>query len=147
MERQKIIEQIMDDFGLLKRKIIAARHHRHKHSITPAQGQVLFSVRHHRQLTTSDLAKILGISVSATTQLCEPLIQNGYLLRQPNPKDGRSFTLSLSRSCSRHLARSKNNALIQINRLFEPLSDSDLAHFSRFMGKIINHLDENGKNS
>lgn len=141
MDRKQKIEQIMADFIAFKRKAMLERHRGGNHpNITPAQGQALLIIHHHHAITTSDLAKILGVTVSAATQLCENLVEADYLIKEDSPDDGRSFTLRLSDKTKRYVIKMKRDSISQMSTLFDALNDKELDQFLKLSNKIIQNL-------
>ena len=138
MDRKQIIESIMADFVTFKRKIMIESHQHTDHgTITPAQGQALFVVHQHKQITTSDLAKILGVTVSAATQLCDCLTEAGCLVKEASTDDRRSFILKLSEKTGKNISKMKKDSISHFSHLFDTLSETELEQYHKLSHKII----------
>ncbi len=53
-------------------------------------------IHHHRQTNISDLARALGITPAAASQLLRRLVEQGYVVREENPADRRNKRLLLT---------------------------------------------------
>jgi len=53
-------------------------------------------IDHHRQTNISDLARALGITPAAASQLLHRLVEQGYVVREENPADRRNKRLRLT---------------------------------------------------
>ncbi len=53
-------------------------------------------IDHHRQTNISDLARALGITPAAASQLLRRLVEQGYVVREENPADRRNKRLRLT---------------------------------------------------
>jgi DNA-binding MarR family transcriptional regulator len=63
-----------------------------------AQHDVLVAVKYHPGLTQRELADVLYVVKSNVTSLVQKLEQRRLLVRAPDPHDGRSIRLTLTRS-------------------------------------------------
>src|SRR5438552_340408 len=64
--------------------------------VTLPQLRVLHEVRRHPGVTTGDLARLLGITVSTTSGLVGKLAERGLIERSTTPGDRRQIPLRLS---------------------------------------------------
>ena len=71
---------------------------------------VLHFVRDRRVMTPTELAALSGIAPSTLRHVVNRLVELGHVSRAPNPEDGRSQLLSLTREGAR-LARAADTAL------------------------------------
>ena len=63
---------------------------------TLPQLKVLMAVHHVGQWSLKDLASDLGVTSGPASQMVDLLVEQGLLLREPNPDDRRQVRLSIS---------------------------------------------------
>lgn len=83
--------------------------------LTPEEYALCSAVRALGPVSTSDLARALGMPVTTAHDHVRALLARGDLTRQRDPRDGRVWLLSLSRDGRRHH--------LAANRRFEPAMD------------------------
>lgn len=71
---------------------------------------VLHIIRDHRSMTPTELAVASGVPPSTLRHVVNRLVELGHVRREPNPEDGRSQLLSLTREGAQ-LARAADAAL------------------------------------
>lgn len=72
--------------------------------VRPAHGFAFVRISRPGGATVVDLAEHLGITKQAASQLVGQLVERGYVLREDDPRDGRSQVLRLTdrgRECTR----------------------------------------------
>lgn len=112
--------------------------------ITPSQFGVLMVLDGPEEHMVKDVAKALGTSSSAATQLIDSLVTNGYVLREENAQDRRKVTLSLSVMAKREVGKIKQDVTKQFLNLFEVLSEKEFNQFMALHNKVIQrHLKNN----
>ena len=93
-----LMAEIADALPEIMRAIVESRPlARGEWELTLAQARALRAIGEHADCTMSDLARRLGISLSAATGLVDRLVQNGVVERQGHPRDRRLVYLRLSR--------------------------------------------------
>jgi DNA-binding MarR family transcriptional regulator len=105
--------------------------------ITPSQWGVLMSIEDRGESTVKDIAKTLGITSSATTQLIDGLVANGYVMRTMHPEDRRAVTLSLSKKTKTQVAQMKKQTVQKFIKLFKVLTDDELNRYFALNKKIV----------
>jgi DNA-binding MarR family transcriptional regulator len=86
----------------------------HHHGLSHAQAGMLYLLSRRQPSSVKQTADFLGVSKSAVSQLAEPLIENGLLIRLADEKDRRIARLSISAKGSKlmkQLARQKMDGL------------------------------------
>jgi DNA-binding MarR family transcriptional regulator len=68
----------------------------HGHGLHAPDFRAVAHVRTTSGVTPRTLAGYLALSVSATTAMVDRLVAAGYVLRTPNPEDGRSVYLEIT---------------------------------------------------
>lgn len=137
-DRKQKIEELLENFHSLKRMIVfnsppAINMPR----ITPSQFGVLLFIEQHGESMVKDLAKMLGITSSATTQLVDGLVLNGYLVRKTQKNDRRVVVLSLSKKSKTVANKMKREVQKKFTKFFEVLSDKEFNQYVFLNKKIV----------
>jgi DNA-binding MarR family transcriptional regulator len=101
-----------------------------KHSnpdLSLSQMSALSTLRRHGPMRIGDLARREQISKSSATRLVARLESTGYLDRQTDPSDGRSFFLTITEEGHTYLSAARERANDYLLRQVEVLSDEDRA--------------------
>ena len=80
----------------MHRSMHAFIHHNRESDLSFSQVNTLFRLYHHGPSPISDLADHLGITLAGVSQLLNPLIDAGYIIRSTNPADRRVKLISLT---------------------------------------------------
>lgn len=105
--------------------------------ITPSQWGALMAIEQHGSSTLKDMAKSLGITSSAATQLVDGLVASGYVTRGTNAEDRRALTLTLSKKTKAHITKMKKQVLQKFLNFFDVLNDTELDQFLLLNKKIV----------
>lgn len=105
--------------------------------ITPAQWGVLMGIEERGESTIKEVAKALGITSSAATQLVDGLVENGYMTRKTDTKDRRAVTLALSKKTKTQVDKMKKQGIQKFLELFEALNDKEFDQYLALNSKII----------
>lgn len=70
--------------------------HIRESDLSQSQVNALFRLYHHGPGPVNDLANHLGVTMAAVSQLLDPLIATGLVLRSENPNDRRMKLLALT---------------------------------------------------
>ncbi len=88
-----------------------------------------------------DIAEALSITIGGTSKLVDRIENAGWCERSPNPDDGRSSTIELTRAGQRLLTAARRTLTDEIGtRLSEPLSTDELQRFAATARKLRTHL-------
>ena len=93
--------------------------------LTPSQMSALSTLERHDGLRVGELAVREQIGKSSVTRLVANLEVLGYVDRQPDPLDGRSFCVGITAQGSRLLARSHALASEYLEQRVAALSPED----------------------
>jgi DNA-binding MarR family transcriptional regulator len=99
-----------------------------KHSSTDlslSQMSALSTLKRHGPMRIGDFARREQIGKSSATRLVARLEGTGYLDRQTDPSDGRSFYLTITEDGHAYLAAASERANDYLLRQVEALSDED----------------------
>jgi len=138
IDREKIIEEIIESFRVLARKIMAeGKRGLEEYPLTPTRVQFLFIINCHQNIGVKELAEKLAISSSAVAQMVEDLVENGYLVRTNHPKDHRFVQLTLSEKARAQIKQFKAAFIKKVAALFESLSDNELIEYYDLNKRIL----------
>jgi DNA-binding MarR family transcriptional regulator len=90
-----------------------------------------------------DIAEALSITIGGTSKLVDRIENAGWCVRSPNPDDGRSSTIGLTRPGRRLLTAARRTFTDEVGiRLGDPLSTSELQRLTATVHKLRTHLHE-----
>lgn len=136
LSRKETLEEILKTLQLIKRALTRQHNSLESQEITPSQWAVIRIVHHQKQTTVKEIAKELCISSSATTQLIDGLVEEGYIKRKEGKADRRLTHLSLSAKAKERLNKIKKEILARLLKMFKPLSDKELRYYLNLQQKI-----------
>lgn len=142
--RDKIIDEIINDFGLFRRTFIGRPKHikdhirRFKyHAISPAQTEVLHLVDVHGPVSVKTIAEKMGVTSSAATQFIEQLVEAGLVKREVDPADRRTTRISLSMERKGRIKKFHDIKRQHFTEVLQPLSVEELQTYRDLNRKII----------
>jgi DNA-binding MarR family transcriptional regulator len=90
-----------------------------------------------------DIADALSITIGGTSKLVDRIENAGWCERSPNPDDGRSSTIELTRAGRRLLTAARRTFTDEVGtRVGEQLSTSELRRFAATVHKLRTHVHE-----
>ena len=90
-----------------------------------------------------DIAEALSITIGGTSKLVDRIESAGWCERSPNPDDGRSSTIRLTRPGRRLFTAARRTFTDEAGiRLGEPLSTSELQRFAATVHRLRAHVHE-----
>ncbi|MBO1264961.1 MarR family transcriptional regulator [Proteiniclasticum sp. SCR006] len=99
--------------------------------------RVLFILKKFREMTMSEMAKIMVISKPNLTPVIDRLILDGYVERKPGPKDRRKLVISLTDAGRAYLEEVEQKVKGHTADKLESLSEEDLTDLKNASQKII----------
>ena len=137
MTRKKIVEEIINNFQIIKNKMYGHVMSGRPGSMTHSQWFVMHLIGVAKKTSIKEISQVLGISSSAATQLVNGLQENDYVERTVDKKDRRELRLVISKQGKKEMAvmRKKNLALVQ--HFFKPLSQAELKQYVKLQKKIL----------
>ncbi len=136
--RKKLIAEIFDAMYTIKRRMLSeGRGSVDKYSLPHSQWMVLLTVEQRGKIQVKEVAKALGITSSAATQLIDHLVEKGFLKRKDSQTDRRTKTIELSEKSCRHIKKMKLDALKKMEDLLSVLTAEELKIYARINQKII----------
>ncbi len=101
--------------------------HNRESDLSLSQVNALFRLYHHGPGSVNDLANHLGVTKAAVSQLLDPLIADGLVLRSENPDDRRMKLIALTEKGKRLVEKSMDTRHAWLLELSQVLSDSEKA--------------------
>jgi DNA-binding MarR family transcriptional regulator len=140
-DRKKLIEKSVESIYAIKSKIVAEMHlYFNVMQITHSQWLVLQLVKKNVNTSIKDLAGILGITSSATTQIVDSLVNKELLFRKRNPEDRRVIKVTLTEKSSIQLDSLKSKSFSTLASLFDALNDDELLKYCELSSKITGSI-------
>jgi len=99
--------------------------HNRESALSLSQVNTLFRLYHHGPGPVNDLANHLGVTMAAVSQLLDPLISTGLVLRSENPNDRRVKLLALTEKGKLMVEKSMSTRHAWLGDLSKALSDSE----------------------
>jgi DNA-binding MarR family transcriptional regulator len=107
-----------------------------KLDLTSTQAGALFCVRSDDGITVGELADQLDLAQSAASGLAQRLENAGLVTRSPNPDDGRSVRLVLTKSGRKRREEAIKIAQAGNDALRAGLSDAEIAIVAQWLARI-----------
>ena len=104
-------------------------------NISRGQGRVLAILKKKDNISTKNLAIILGISVSALNSLLTTLEKNGYIVKESSMEDKRVLLVKLTEKGRNFEIKPSVDYTI-----FDCLDNTQKQEFDKYLNKIINEL-------
>lgn len=141
MSRKDKVETLIANFQPLRLAMtLPTTQYKGMPRITSSQWVVLLLVEQFDGSTVKDVAKAIAITSSAATQLIDGLVNNGYIEREPHPKDRRAVTLTLSEKMKGRVDKMKKDILQKYLTFFEVLSEKEFDQYILLNKKIVERL-------
>jgi len=139
--RRKIVEEITEDLYSIRRKMASEMHClSNEMQITHPQWVVLHYVKKSGMISIKDLANLLGITSSASTQIVDGLVKKELLLRERNTEDRRILDIELSDKAISKFNSIKSASLNTLSALFDVLDDKELQDYRDLNNKIASRI-------
>lgn len=94
--------------------------------------------------TPLQAAKFFGVSKSVVSKTIQPLVQNGFLKKQPSETDGRSYDIAVTTKAIELVSDVENEYFKVIKQLLAKMGEKKFTRFLRFIeeaNSIIEHND------
>jgi len=114
-----------------------------KYGVTYAIGFALLSIDPKKGTSSTSIGPIMGLEANSLSRLLKIMEINKFIIRKPNPNDGRGVIILLTKEGLKKRDITKNK-VIKFNRLIEDnISKKDLTVFLKTTNKIKNLISEN----
>ena len=111
----------------MHRSLHAFIRHTRESDLSFSQVNTLFRLYHHGSSSVNDLARHLGITKAAVSQLLDPLIKADLVLRSENPEDRRMRLIGLTDKGQDMVENSRNTRHAWLADLAQVFSDDEKA--------------------
>ena len=108
--------------------------------ITMAQAKLLYVVTASRELTMSDIAQRLGVTVSTASGSVDHLVALGLLRRVDDPANRRQVRVSVTALGLERLEQLRELGTRQLRALYDAMTDAELkviVRAARIMGRAV----------
>jgi DNA-binding MarR family transcriptional regulator len=137
-QRSERIEAIFKNFHAIKRAYSDGSRFSSRHfGVTMTQASVLMLLMHDGRKTMGEIAKALGVSKGAATQLLEGLIEHGFVERTQNEDDKRIVYIAMSRRGLGRMKRMRARGGHRMTQLFDLLDDTELKQIEDITTKLV----------
>jgi len=114
------------------------------HDLSFMQWIVLARLREGRELTASDLCRVLRHDTGALTRMIDQLEERGYLKRSRSREDRRVVHLQLTKDGLNKANELTPLIVDKLNDALSEFSKAEFAELTRLLTKLINKLDVGG---
>ena len=114
--------------------------------ITTDHLKVISVVARSKNTTNNELAKLIGVSKQAMSQMITLLEQRGVLTINKNPSDSRAKNITLSEYGVDFMIYFSNKTQELFNKYAAIIGDENMHRFTDLAGKLLNGLSEAGEN-
>jgi MarR family transcriptional repressor of emrRAB len=90
----------------------------------------------------SELSEMVGTSRGNMTRLIEELVEDGHVARNPDPRDGRRYTVSITRKGRTKAQETAPQLYEPIRNAFSDLSEQEFVLLQKLLRKLIVSLDK-----
>lgn len=143
MNRKNSTEKIIHNFRAIRRLVSSGNRTAQKeYGVTMAQASLLLLLLHEGKMTMGDIAKDLGISKGAVTQLLNSLIEKELLEKVQDDQDKRIFYISLSKKGAKHFKHVKKHGGKKALKLFDILTDEEIIQFEIITSKLAQEFNK-----
>lgn len=140
-KRQELIHALFKDMDCFVRLVQAhKRQEPDKGMPTHAQLSILFTLQHQGAQSIKEIAEYFNMSSSAATQLVDGLAKEDLLAREEDHDDRRKISVVLTAKGKQKLLLAKKLRLKRVARMYEPLTDEELAQMYVIQKKIVEHM-------
>jgi DNA-binding MarR family transcriptional regulator len=140
--RTELLQDIFSTSSLTQRLLHARLHQTDgQDSLSPAQIQVLFYMRHIQPVSFKALASKLHLTPGAITQLTDPLIRAGYVSRIQDDKDRRVAYISLTELGGERVDELKKCYRAVYTEAVSTLDTEELRALLRIQRKMLAYLE------
>jgi DNA-binding MarR family transcriptional regulator len=143
MTKQDKIERLIETFNETRRSM--GKGFDFKDGATKTQCNALIEIKHGAQ-RVSDLAKRLNTTPSATTQLINQLVDDGYVSRKDSVTDRRETQLEVTDKGRELLKKVHHHMRQRATDIATVLSDDELEQFIDISYKVANYINNKQEN-
>jgi DNA-binding MarR family transcriptional regulator len=113
----------------------------HNRDLSHSEIAVMFIVNRKRQSRVIELANIIGLPASTLSGVLDRLVAQGYLDREPDPGDRRSFLITATPKLRRFIRDVMTPMKLRLHAVFQSMADSRIQNLIKDMRYILERLD------
>lgn len=137
INRQQLIEEIINSFHGFRRTMGAGKHNIHNDlGISHAQATILYLLKNEGAMSVSAIADHLNITKSAATQMINQLVTQDLLERTADQHDKRVIKVSFTVSSKKHFTVFRRKNIARVADLFDVLDDKELQDLKNITEKL-----------
>jgi len=141
MKRDELVQEVIESLARCQRPGAQPEVWR-KLGLSHAQIGMLFLILHRRNANVKQIAEHLGVTKSAITQLLDPLVSKGFVIRQNDPSDRRIVRFNLTPEGRDMLKEVHKYKFASMRSALNTLSDEELEQLSKLCKKAMANLNQ-----
>lgn len=110
--------------------------------VTVAQCHCLFAVEDLGQTTIGELAIYLNLDKSTLSRTVDSLVRLGYISRESDPTDRRSYRISLTQSGYQQVEKMHNVNDAYFSQVFEHIPEIDQENVAKYLSLFVQAIDK-----
>jgi DNA-binding MarR family transcriptional regulator len=138
MNREELIQRIIESLAKCQRPALNSSWK--ELGLSHAQTGMLYLLFYHNDTSVKQAADFLGITKSAVTQLMDPLVAKGLVVRKNDPKDRRIVRLNLTPEGTKTLKKLAKYKFAGLRSALENLDASELEQLYKLHQKMAGGL-------
>lgn len=99
--------------------------------LRPSQNMIISLLDDIKECSMSELADTLNIAKANMTTLVDPLVEAGYITREPGRKDRRVIIISLTVKGKKYLNECKEHTYTRLEQQLSDLDEKELAELEK----------------
>ena len=112
--------------------------------LTPARAAILWHLKHGGPCLQRELADAMQVSARNVTGLVDGLVEDGYVTREPHPRDRRARLVTLTRRGTSAARRMEQEQDEFVSLLFGAMGTKSLADLVMSLRVVVDRLQELG---
>lgn len=136
MSKEDQIQEILENSSRLKHLALAG-HRAGESPLSKAQLELIHLLFFHEKLSVKQAADYLGVSLSAISQLVDPLKNDGFIVREQDEKDRRIAYLSLSPKGKNTVSNLRSNFASGMRAMIATLDDKEISALNAIYKKMV----------
>jgi DNA-binding MarR family transcriptional regulator len=106
----------------------------------PSHGAILVALLRQKQLSLTELSKIIGKKKSSTTELVDKLIRLGYVEKTTDTSDQRIKFIQLTKKSMALKGKFAELTATLMDRTYRGVTEAEQKEVIRILGKILNNF-------
>lgn len=111
--------------------------------ITASSGFVLLNIDEENGTPATKIAPMMGMEARSLTRMLKNMEENGWISKEPDPVDGRSVRIFLTKLGKEKRQLSREGVILFNKKVIEQVSQSDMLSFFKVMHTIDKTIKEN----